>query len=185
MRFALALACAGCNHPAVPERHEAKPVVPVVVAWHTEAIRPLQLVVDAFDAAPFEYTAWDRGGGAVGQTISRNDESARWLVRAARDERLANWLADHQDWRVASIRLEVCGDRVPGWTADHDAQDITCVMTATGNHPAHIPPRHAVAVEFEHAGNHVVASAEIESADVPAWQPVIDHFLRSIRCPRD
>jgi hypothetical protein len=165
----------GCHAPSPSPSHPAW-------TWSTTPLPPLGLTVAAFPQLPVSQDRWPEGGVAS-QSVTREGDRVTWLLRAAPDERLDGFRDDHKDWAFSETTTRVCDQPVKRVVATHDAEQITCVITATGNHPAWIPPRRAVAIELRHRGRHVVVSFETEAADLAGWRPIEDEFFAALRCP--
>lgn len=156
------------------------------------AIPELHLALDTFTVDGISFTPWDGGGGVVGHGVRIGDhDTLRWLIRATDDgkgesylaeptERIATFLEDHRDWVPHTEKRTVCGATVDVYVVEHAEEHITCVMTPTGNHPAWIPPRRAIA--FALPGRSAIASFEIEAAEIAAFQPTIDRIIASLDC---
>jgi len=152
------------------------------VEWTAASWPALGLGFASVPGTPVERTPWKIGGVAL-QAVQRGDERARWLVRTAPDESLDGFRADHSTWHMANgPTLSVCGQTVRAVVATHAAEDIACVMTATGNHPAWIAPRRAIAIQFINRGLPVVASFEVESRRVESWREIEAQFFASLHC---
>jgi hypothetical protein len=157
---------------------------PTVVEWEAARWPALGLGFASLRGSTPELTPWDGGGGVAMQAVQRGEyDRARWLLRTAADESLDGFRDDHQSWTMSpGPWMSVCGQRVRSVVATHDAEDITCVMTPTGNHPAWIPPRRAVALELVHRGLHVVVSFESESKQPETWRAAEAAFFAALRC---
>ncbi|MBA3539763.1 MAG: hypothetical protein H0T79_09045 [Deltaproteobacteria bacterium] len=168
--------------PLGPAAPVVAPVSSIDVAWTPSSSRILGLDLASFPDLAIEETRWPRGG-VVAQAVTRAADRVHWLVRSAPDESFESFRYDHRDWQMTMSSTRVCGQQLAQLIATHAAQHLTCVMTTTGNHPAWIPPRRAVAVQFMNAGMPVVASFEVESEHVEAWLRAEAEFLAALRCP--
>ena len=167
-------------------------MLPRSIEWDPASWPELGLAFASFRGIAVDRTPWATGGVAMQEVEAgepgepgepRRQGRLRWMVRTAPDESLEGFRADHRTWTMTlGPIVSVCGQQIQSFVATHDAEDITCVMSETGNHPAWIPPRRAIAIQFTHRGLAVVASFEVESRDPEAWREVEGQFLGSLRC---
>jgi hypothetical protein len=157
------------------------PTVPI--EWTPVRWTGLGLGFASFRGVRVDRTPWKVGGAAMQGLQRGDDERVRWLLRTAPDESLDGFRADHQGWAFAAgPTVSVCGQDVATLVATHAAEDIVCVVTAEGNHPAWIPPRRAVAIQFTNRGMPVVASFEIQSRTIEGWRDLEAGFFASLQC---
>lgn len=181
MRSMLVLALVGCHVDEVPIEAPATPV-PARTAPSVRVTLPdLRVEVDSFTEVELQQVSWHPGGMAA-QAIGTIEDNLRWLLRGNHDETLAAWVEEHHDWKLAKIAVTACGKTRDAWLAVHEPESITCVMTATGDHPAYIPQRRAIGFEIRDHEPPIVGGYEIESDSPLAWQGLADRWLASIRC---
>lgn len=170
----------------LPLAFSVAPVPPppsqVAIDLTAETWPELGLGYATFKGLPSTRTPWPRGGVVQQGILRGTDERASWLIRIAPDESLATFRDEHRDWTVVATTATVCGRRVPAFTATRAAQHITCVITATGNHPAYDPPERVMAVQVAHHGMQLVATFDVESEHLDAWRYVEASLFASLRC---
>ena len=131
-------------------------------------------------------TDWEVGGVLIQQiAVQDSQRGIRLLVRAGPGEGLAGLRLDHPGDRArfsAVTKTRICGKPASRQTVELPAENISCVITPTGNHPAHVPAMTEVAVAFEHGGHPVRASFQIETQLLPRFQPAMEHFFEAIAC---
>jgi hypothetical protein len=142
----------------------------------------LQLQFATLESAPVERTRWPHGGGGAMQELIGDDgERASWIIRAAADVSMREFDDDHHDWaRSIGDELALCGEQVRIQIARKDAQDFECVISTTGNHPAH-PPDGRIRGRRAQPW-HDRARFEVESKHLDTWEPIARELLGSLRC---
>jgi hypothetical protein len=154
------------------------------VEWEKKRIERLGLEVDVPKGAELTEVAWDEGGGTVfGAHALGPNEVVRFNVREGPGEDLEEFRRDHQGWTYEKVKaITVCNRPARLLRATHPEQNITCVMTPTGNHPAWIPPSVAVTLVFEHRGYPTRVTYEAESKRAAELDFIRARFLESVRC---
>jgi hypothetical protein len=176
--YALAIGACGATRPA-PE----PPVAPVTVDWKVARAK-LGFELASIRDAPIAQHRWEVGGVITQRAQIDDTTSVHLMVRTGTGESLAGFRSDHEhDWKTTTgPAITVCGQPAIPIIATHAEEILTCVMTATGNHPGYIAPRRAVAVQFVHRGLPVVASFEVEAPQPASWNHAAAHFFDSLRC---
>jgi hypothetical protein len=142
------------------------------------------VTVDLVNGEPAEEVAWKEGGGVIFQTHALADhEFVTLSIRGGPGEGLDDFRSAHSDWRLSAPKTtQVCGKAATMQRATRPAQEIVCVITATGNHPDWIAPSLVVEVVFKHRGVPVRARFEAESTHLGELEAARAHFFQSIRC---
>ncbi len=162
---------------------DVPPAASVELPWVPQLWPDLGLGVATFASVPVARARWSPGGTVAQDATRGTDERFGWRIRTGPGESLDGFRADHQGWDFAGERrVEICGRQARLVRATRAAQDLVCVMTATGNHPAWIPPQRAVAIQLVHRELPVVITFEVESAHAEAWDRAEAEFLASVRC---
>jgi hypothetical protein len=140
--------------------------------------------LDIFEGTKAQETLWPRGGVLYsGRLLDAKDERIELLVRAGDGVSLDEFRDDHKTWTLSKVQsVSVCGKPAQRLEATRPEQHITCVITATGNHPAWLPPALAIGVEFEHKGLPFHARVTIDARTPSDYRAAADHVLSSIVC---
>jgi len=187
--FAVA-ACGGAPRPEPPSSHVAKltpgPSTPSSVTDRATVEWPeVHLAFRSFGGIPVERAKWPVGGTATQSLMVGGDDGERisWRLRQGTGIGLHDVHDDRRDWAFADgDTIALCGRPARVLLARHAAEDIECVMTPTGNHPARVAPRLVVAAGTMNRDEPLLAQFEVESEHAERWMPVALELLQSVRC---
>jgi hypothetical protein len=169
------------TEPIEPIEDAAPKVVVGLRAW---SFHRAHLRLDVFDGAKPEETMWPKGGVlGVARVLDPNDERMDVLVRAGEGVSLDEFRDDHKSWKLsAETSVTVCGTPARRLEATRAEQNIACVITASGNHPAWLPPSLSIGIAFEHKGLPILARVTIDARTPNAYRSTAERIMRSIAC---